>query len=61
MCERNYGQFCCLAADVLGQRWTIMMMREQGKGELVTDASPVGSPRLADRTYLRDIRHILPS
>lgn len=38
-----------------------MMMREQGKGELVTDASPVGSPRLADRTYLRDIRHSVPS
>lgn len=54
--RRNYGQYCGLAAalDVLGERWTLLIVRELLTGpcrynELLANLPGIGTNLLADR------------
>jgi DNA-binding HxlR family transcriptional regulator len=54
--RRNYGQYCGLAAalDVLGERWTLLVVRELLTGpcrynELLANLPGIGTNLLADR------------
>jgi DNA-binding HxlR family transcriptional regulator len=54
--RRNYGQYCGLAAalDVLGERWTLLIVREMLTGpcrynELLANLPGIGTNLLADR------------
>src|SRR6266516_679636 len=56
MTRRNYGQYCGLAAalDVLGERWTLLIIRElllgpRRYGELLAELPGIGTNLLADR------------
>ncbi|XRQ14306.1 winged helix-turn-helix transcriptional regulator [Actinomadura welshii] len=54
--RRNYGQYCGLAAalDILGERWTLLILRELLTGpcrynELLANLPGIGTNLLADR------------
>lgn len=56
MSRRNYGQFCGLAhaLDVVGERWTLLIVRELGSGpkrytQLVDTLAGIGTSLLATR------------
>lgn len=56
MARRSYGQFCGLAhaLDVVGERWTLLLVRELGSGpkrytELAEALSGIGTSLLATR------------
>jgi DNA-binding HxlR family transcriptional regulator len=56
MSRRNYHQYCGLAAalDVLGERWTLLIVRElllrpRRYGELLAELPGIGTNLLADR------------
>ncbi|WP_242894398.1 winged helix-turn-helix transcriptional regulator [Actinomadura litoris] len=57
--RRNYGQYCGLAAalDILGERWTLLIVRELLTGpcrynELLANLPGIGTNLLADRLKL---------
>src|SRR5437588_7160606 len=60
MAKRSYGQFCALARafDVIGERWTPLLLRELSLGPQrfvdLTDALPGIGPSLL-ATRLRDL------
>src|SRR5688572_32363812 len=54
--RRNYGQYCGLASalDVVGERWTLLIIRElllgpRRYGELLAELPGIGTNLLAER------------
>lgn len=64
--RRNYGQYCGLAAalDILGERWTLLIVRELLTGpcrynELLANLPGIGTNLLADRLKFLTEEHVI--
>lgn len=57
---RTYGQFCALARalDVVGDRWTLLILRELGRGPARYGELRSGLPGIATNLLAERLRHL---